>query len=351
MTGHRPCPELVAGRSSGICVSFVCHPWLESPHETHNASPARHFVIARRRPRRLRFRRGERNHTEGEEGCRHQEGRHPSGSDAHAGECAVRRARAAGARFLEGRSRDKPTPLLFFIHGGGWMAGDKARVQWPAREVSRRPASRSSRSITASSRRRQPPGVKPPVKAPLHDAARALQFVRSKAAEWNIDKPRIGASGRFGGRVLEPLAGVSSRPGRSEEQRSHRARIHAPLVRRRERRADHARPAADEGVDAQQQLRRPRLRLQPATRRRSSRSSTSSSPSARRSCRGSPSIRPTRSSPPTIRRSISIYTAPPALGQEQKDPTHTANFGVKLQETLQEPSASRANSSIPARPT
>jgi hypothetical protein len=26
------------------------------------------------------------------------------------------------------------------------------------------------------------------------------------------------------------------------------------------------------------------------------------------------------------------YSSPPALGQEQKDPTHTANFGVKLQE-------------------
>ena len=29
-----------------------------------------------------------------------------------------------------------------------------------------------------------------------------------------------------------------------------------------------------------------------------------------------------------------IYSAPPALGQEQKDPTHTANYGVKLQERL-----------------
>jgi len=26
------------------------------------------------------------------------------------------------------------------------------------------------------------------------------------------------------------------------------------------------------------------------------------------------------------------YGAPPAIGQEQKDPTHTANFGLKLQE-------------------
>ena len=29
------------------------------------------------------------------------------------------------------------------------------------------------------------------------------------------------------------------------------------------------------------------------------------------------------------------FGAPPALGQEQKDPTHTANFGVKLQEHCQ----------------
>ena len=28
------------------------------------------------------------------------------------------------------------------------------------------------------------------------------------------------------------------------------------------------------------------------------------------------------------------YSTPPAMGQEQKDPTHTSNFGVKLQEKL-----------------
>ncbi|MDA1231765.1 MAG: hypothetical protein O2856_13405, partial [Planctomycetota bacterium] len=27
-----------------------------------------------------------------------------------------------------------------------------------------------------------------------------------------------------------------------------------------------------------------------------------------------------------------FYTAKPGMGQEQKDPTHTSNFGVKLQE-------------------
>ena len=31
-----------------------------------------------------------------------------------------------------------------------------------------------------------------------------------------------------------------------------------------------------------------------------------------------------------------LYNAPPALGQPEKDPTHTANFGVKLAERLAE---------------
>ena len=31
----------------------------------------------------------------------------------------------------------------------------------------------------------------------------------------------------------------------------------------------------------------------------------------------------------------STYNAAPAVGQPQKDPTHTANFGVKLQEHCQ----------------
>jgi hypothetical protein len=30
------------------------------------------------------------------------------------------------------------------------------------------------------------------------------------------------------------------------------------------------------------------------------------------------------------------YATPPAMGKEEKDPTHTANFGVKLQERLKE---------------
>jgi hypothetical protein len=42
----------------------------------------------------------------------------------------------------------------------------------------------------------------------------------------------------------------------------------------------------------------------------------------------SPSALVTADDPPVYL----LYNAPPAIGQEQKDPTHTSNFGVKLQE-------------------
>ena len=94
---------------------------------------------------------------------------------------------------------DRPTPVLFFIHGGGWMGGDKQRVNdgtiSPYLKAGISVVSINYRFISAA----QVDGAKPPVKWPLGDAARALQFVRSKAAEWGLDKNRIGASGGSAG--------------------------------------------------------------------------------------------------------------------------------------------------------
>jgi acetyl esterase/lipase len=96
--------------------------------------------------------------------------------------------------FFQAKS-DKPTPVVFYIHGGGWQGGDK-KVN-PQRFLDK------GISVAAINYRFVQQGVEqnvvPPVKAPLEDAARALQFVRSKADEWNIDKKRIGATGGSAG--------------------------------------------------------------------------------------------------------------------------------------------------------
>jgi acetyl esterase/lipase len=94
---------------------------------------------------------------------------------------------------------DSPTPLVVLIHGGGWTSGDKttfgnAQIK-PYLDAGISVAAINYRLIqTAMSEK-----VEPPVKAPLHDAARAIQFLRSKAKEWNLDKNRVGASGGSAG--------------------------------------------------------------------------------------------------------------------------------------------------------
>jgi acetyl esterase/lipase len=91
---------------------------------------------------------------------------------------------------------DQPTPLVFHIHGGGWQAGDK-------KGINPQPFLDKGISVVSINYRYVQQGVeekvKPPVKAPLQDAARALQFVRSKAKEWNLDKKKIGATGGSAG--------------------------------------------------------------------------------------------------------------------------------------------------------
>jgi acetyl esterase/lipase len=90
---------------------------------------------------------------------------------------------------------DKPTPVVFYIHGGGWQGGDKNTNPQAFLD--------KGISVVAINYRYVKNGVEekvePPVKAPLEDAARALQFVRSKATEWNLDKARIGATGGSAG--------------------------------------------------------------------------------------------------------------------------------------------------------
>lgn len=95
-----------------------------------------------------------------------------------------------------------PTPLVMIIHGGGWTSGDKVNVPRNRALPNIRELLGNGISVATINYRligKHTGGVVPPVKAPLHDAARALQFIRSKAGEWNIDKKRIGATGGSAG--------------------------------------------------------------------------------------------------------------------------------------------------------
>ncbi|MFN7732794.1 MAG: alpha/beta hydrolase fold domain-containing protein [Pirellula sp.] len=94
---------------------------------------------------------------------------------------------------------ETPTPLVLLIHGGGWKNGDKTGYgNRPIQDYLK-----AGISVAAINYRfigqAMEQGVEPPVKACLHDAARALQTLRSKAKAWNIDPNRIGATGSSAG--------------------------------------------------------------------------------------------------------------------------------------------------------
>src|SRR5262249_1919120 len=80
----------------------------------------------------------------------------------------------------------KPTPVVVFIHGGGFRNGDKSEL---AAELLVG-CLENGISVMALNYR-----LSPEVHYPAHyqDCARAIQLARSKPGEWNLDPRRVGA--------------------------------------------------------------------------------------------------------------------------------------------------------------
>jgi len=229
----------------------------------------------------------------------------------------------------------KPTPLLFFIHGGGWVAGDKAGVG----ELEA--CLKAGISVVSINYRyswqAQLAGVMPPVQWPLEDAARALQFVRSKAGEWNIDKQRIGASGGSAGACSSLYLAFhddmadpkSSDPIARESTRLWCAAVSGAQTSLDPKQLKEWTPNSRYGGHA--------FGFMDPNERKTRDTRFAEFLEKRESVLKwikmySPYEWVSKDDPPVYL----YYSSAPAIGQEQKDPTHTSNYGVKLQEHCRE---------------
>lgn len=217
-----------------------------------------------------------------------------------------------------------PTPVVFVIHGGGWQGGAKEIVH---KSVDVAALLKAGISVAAINYRfikiAETEGIKPPVKAPLHDAARALQWVRSKAAEWNIDKTRIGATGTSAGACSSLWLAFHddlADPNSADPVARESTRLYCAAV-----------IGAQTTLDPQQMI-----EWTPNSKYGGHAFGLGGFPQF---LAGREKILPwiAEYSPYALvsKDDPGIYltfVAQPALGQNQKDPTHTANFGVKLQE-------------------
>jgi acetyl esterase/lipase len=97
---------------------------------------------------------------------------------------------------------DKPTPWLFHIHGGGWTSQQRIFGLVTVPGFVQDMLDHGISVVTVEYRlldEAAADGLNPPVKGPMLDCARALQFVRSKAKEWNLDKKRVALCGDSAG--------------------------------------------------------------------------------------------------------------------------------------------------------
>jgi len=232
---------------------------------------------------------------------------------------------------------DKPTPWLFHIHGGAWTSQQRifGLVTTPGFVQDMLDHGISVVSVeyrfldeaTAD-------GLHPPVKGPMLDCARALQFVRSKSKEWNLDKKRVALCGDSAGGCTalwlafhKDLADPTSRDLVAREStRPLCVAVQHPQTTLDPQQMRDWIPNleyGDEafGINADPVKKLSSFEVFLAEREKLLPLINEYSPYAL----------VTRDAPPVFM----FYYSSPAIGQIQKETVHSANFGAKLQEKCQ----------------
>jgi hypothetical protein len=86
----------------------------------------------------------------------------------------------------------KPTPLVVYIHGGGFNSGSKEKIS--ANQLNL--LLKNGIAVMAINYRLLPEAIYP---QHYMDCARAIQFARFNAKDWNIDKTKVAAMGSSAG--------------------------------------------------------------------------------------------------------------------------------------------------------
>ncbi|MES2736663.1 MAG: alpha/beta hydrolase fold domain-containing protein [Verrucomicrobiota bacterium] len=231
---------------------------------------------------------------------------------------------------------DKPRSLVIYFHGGGWQQEDKSNIHQHLDvraflDAGISVASVNYRLLQDANRAK----VAPPVQWPMGDAARAVQFLRSKADEWHLDKTRFTATGVSAGgcsslwlAMHDDMAELqSSDPVARESTRLYGVAAKAPVVSLDPQQVREWIPNSNFGAHA--------FGFAEMTRA----DSFSSFLAARDSYlpkikRHSPMEHASSDDPPVFME-FPTQDKPPVPGEAQTDPSHSAVSGLMLERKLQ----------------
>ena len=140
---------------------------------------------------------------------------------------------------------EQPTPVMIFIHGGGWRAGSKMHVPGWLHALRKE----AKVSVVSVEYRFTDVATHP---AQVHDCLRAVQFVRHHAKKWNLDVTRVGVTGGSAGGHLTAYVALHDDVAQKESEdavQRESSRVHCavsfagPTDWSLLREIDHAHPA------------------------------------------------------------------------------------------------------------
>lgn len=96
----------------------------------------------------------------------------------------------------------KSNPAVIMIHGGGWKSGDKSQMQIYAQELALKGYSCFTIEYRLSPEAKYP--------AAILDVKSAIQFIKSNATRFNVDKTRVAVLGCSSGGQIAALIGTTN---------------------------------------------------------------------------------------------------------------------------------------------
>ncbi|MDE5579695.1 MAG: alpha/beta hydrolase [Alistipes sp.] len=102
---------------------------------------------------------------------------------------------------------DRPTPVVFYVHGGGWSRGNNGTFRVLSQYMAKQ---KGVTGVRIAYTLAPQPGAD--VRVSIADIQAAVQYVRDHAAELNIDPSRMGFVGNSAGAHLA-AAGAMTSPG------------------------------------------------------------------------------------------------------------------------------------------
>lgn len=114
-----------------------------------------------------------------------------------------------------------PFPAIVFIHGGGWVGGNRQGYRGMIEQAARK----GYVAVTITYRLTQPDKEtrvpKSPFPAQIHDCKCAIRWLRSVAEKYHIDTDRIGVTGGSAGGHLSLLVGLADDTAKLEGNGGH----------------------------------------------------------------------------------------------------------------------------------